>query len=177
MEIVPGFDADGRPTGMVYARADIMCPEKSGVYGQSGQLFLTKAGGGGETLYAATVRSRGKKSWPLALDYSASGMSDAGESELDTALREAHEELGVVLDPATCARIASWVPRDGFWSRGAVFAAGWPAESAVPFNPDDVEEVRWMTAGELAAAARGGAPMKSDLRNYLTSRLWPPGGQ
>lgn len=173
VEIVPGFGADGAPTGMVYARADIMSPEKSGVYGQSGNLFLVQEAFGLAPLYAVAVRSRTKAVWPLGLDYTASGMSDIGESELDTVVREAREELGFEFRSDRLTRIASWVPRDGFWSRGAVFTARWFGD-LIPFNPADIEEIRWMSAAELRAAARRGDPMKSDMRNFLLSSLWLP---
>jgi 8-oxo-dGTP pyrophosphatase MutT (NUDIX family) len=172
VEIVPGFDAAG-----VYLRDVerplVMRPERTGIYGQAGQLFLVRGADAKEPLFGVAVRHRDKKAWPRGLDFTASGMSDPGEDEKTTTLREASEEIGLQLDPAALRLVASWVPRDGYSSRSAVFVADW-GEEPIPFNTADIEEIRWMTAAEIRAEAKSGVVMKSDLRAYALSAAWPP---
>jgi 8-oxo-dGTP pyrophosphatase MutT (NUDIX family) len=179
VEIVGGFDADGAYLGPV-ARPVIRHPAVSGVYGQAGHVFLV---GGGEV--AVAVRSRAKASWPGGLDFTAAGVSAPGETPLLTALREAQEELGLELVPARLRLVLAWVPRDGYCSRAELYAYPWDRRRPVPFNADDIEEVRWLPLAELVEAARAeeagtsaAAPMKTDLRRFLLSdacaRDWVP---
>jgi 8-oxo-dGTP pyrophosphatase MutT (NUDIX family) len=166
VEIVPGFDRDGNYLGE-FERPVVMKPEDTHVYGQAGQLFLVRIIDA-IPRFAVAVRNRQKKFWPLGLDFTASGASDPGETVAETTIRETREELGIVLAPDMLKEFASWIPRDGYWSCSSVFIYPWSAE-AVPFNPDDIEEIRWHTAAELREAARQGDAMKSDLRIFLLS--------
>lgn len=162
-EIVGGFDADGVYLGPV-ERPVVARPEESGVYGQAGLVFFVR----GERL-AVAVRSRHKTSWPRGLDFTAAGVSAPGETELETALREAREETGVDLDPELLRKVCSWLPREGYCSRATLWTYPW-GESPIPFNREDIEEILWLTFDELLTKELTGREMKTDLRRFLA---WP----
>lgn len=79
------------------------------------------------------------------------GKPEAGESAAETALREAHEELGVELSPALLRPL-------GAFRSAAANEPGYELESAVFTHPfveitgpaAEIEELRWLDpAGEL----------------------------
>jgi isopentenyldiphosphate isomerase len=159
-EEADGYDIDGNFVAVVY-RWQVARPEATGLYGQSSQVLLMRG-----SHYAVAVRSRNKKFWPGALDFTASGMSFKDEDVLTTVVREAKEELLVELDPERINHWMSWVPKDGYYSKGSVFTYIWDTPY-VPCNTDDVEQIRWLSLAELKGLLNDDVKMKPDFRSFL----------
>jgi 8-oxo-dGTP pyrophosphatase MutT (NUDIX family) len=143
-----------------------MRPEKTGLYGRSGHVLLTRERDG-VVRYALAIRSHQKRNWPGHLDFTAGGSAVAGESALDAAVREAKEELGVELAREELQEIDQISPARGYHSFGAVFACAWGAPLAE--KPGEVEGFLWFTAAQLSALRYGSRPMKPDLSVYAGS--------
>ena len=94
-----------------------------------------------------TVRKRGTAKFMLP-----GGKLEPGESFVDCAVREAAEEVGLVLDPADLVEIGDWTVaaanEPGALVRSAVFVA--PPGQPEPRALGEIEEVRWQPLGERA---------------------------
>lgn len=90
------------------------------------------------------------------------GKRDAGESVRRTAVREVHEEVGLVIDPAglapvgyeriTIAAAHVRAPWDEV-NHLAVFGAHLPEPAAITPDPREIAEAEWMSWGEAARRA------------------------
>lgn len=81
------------------------------------------------------------------------GRLDEGEAPLTAALRELHEELGVLLSPAAClARLDDYPTRSGYVITPFVVWAG--SQPTVRPSADEVAEVHTVTLSELGVQAR-----------------------
>lgn len=77
------------------------------------------------------------------------GRIDAGESQVEAALREAQEEIGLHLGPnAVLGRLDDFVTRSGF-HMSAVVVWGDPDQDLVP-SPDEVAEIHYVPLARLA---------------------------
>lgn len=77
------------------------------------------------------------------------GRIDAGETTVEAALREAHEEVGLRLDTErVLGRLDDFVTKSGF-HMGAVAVWGDPDETIVP-SPDEVAEAHLVPLAQLA---------------------------
>lgn len=94
-----------------------------------------------------TVRKRGTSRF-----MNPGGKLEPGESGLDAAVREIHEELGLALDPLELHPLGVWtapaanepgwsVEADAFWTR---LPAG-----AEPVVQAEIEELRWVSLDEI----------------------------
>ena len=80
----------------------------------------------------------------------AKGKIEVGESALETAIRESHEELGLRHD-----NICHTFYCGNFLGRTEIFAAIiYNKEDFDDFQPDETESVRWMTMSEFADIGR-----------------------
>ena len=87
------------------------------------------------------------------------GRLDPGETVIETALREMHEEVNVDLDPSrVLGRLDDFVTRSGFVMSPIVVWGG--AELATEPNPDEVASVHRIPLSEFL---REDSPMLSDM--------------
>jgi isopentenyldiphosphate isomerase len=88
----------GAPTGKIALKDEA---HRNGWYHNTIHLWLyTKKGD-----ILLQQRSHKKSIYPLLWDVSAAGHVDAGEALLDAAIRETHEELGLLLKPEELTKI------------------------------------------------------------------------
>lgn len=116
------------------------------VYNPQGKLYLQK-------------RGANKSLYPGRFDLSATGHVQAGESRLDAAARELHEELDLRAKTLTLLDAAP-ASRDTGHEFVSLFSAGRLSETPHP-NPDEVAGGMFVDAAELAALVR-------DYRDCLT---------
>jgi 8-oxo-dGTP pyrophosphatase MutT (NUDIX family) len=103
-------------------------------------IALVEAGDGGHatalllTLRAASLRAH-RGQWALP-----GGRCDSGETAIDAALRELHEELGLELNPnSVLGRLDDYPTRSGYLITPVVVWA--PAGAAISPNPQEVASV------------------------------------
>lgn len=94
-----------------------------------------------------TVRKRGTSKFMLP-----GGKLEPGESPVDCAVREAAEEVGLVLDPAHLVELGDWTAaaanEPGMRVQSTVFRA--PDGQPDPVASGEIEELRWQPLGERA---------------------------
>jgi len=141
-ERVAVFDADGHvvgsaPRSQVYAE---------GLWHGSAGVLVRSTDG--ERLYVHR-RTTTKAVFAGMHDCLAGGVIDPGETPLQTATRELHEELGVVGRPAPLASVA-W---DGEWAgrpmRCHLFAFGIRDNGPFRHQPEEIADGWWWTDAEL----------------------------
>ena len=107
-----------------------------------------------------TVRKRGTSMFMLP-----GGKLEPGESFVDCAVREAAEEVGLVLTAADLVEIGDWTVaaanEPGALVRSAVFVA--PPDQPEPEARGEIDELRWVRLGERSA----------DLAPLLVERVLP----
>lgn len=99
--------------------------------------------------------------------YDTPGLVDAGRC---AAVREIHEETGLVVDPATLVVLSLWTPPPDFPRRfGTVFFVVSAPEPDAALRPDggEILELAWMTPTELLAR-QGAAEVEMLPPTYLT---------
>jgi len=97
-EYIDRVTETGEPTGEVVLKSEA---HKNGWFHNTIHLWLFTAKG--EVLLQQ--RSHKKAIYPLLWDVSAAGHIDAGESFETAAIRETHEELGLLLEPTDLIKI------------------------------------------------------------------------
>ncbi|MEA2526718.1 MAG: hypothetical protein QOF01_2748 [Thermomicrobiales bacterium] len=85
--------ADGSPTGITKARADV---HRDGDWHRSVHVWVAGRGEGGEPFLVFQRRSPNKDTWPGRLDATVGGHYRAGETLQET-LRETEEEIGIAV--------------------------------------------------------------------------------
>lgn len=107
-----------------------------------------------------TVRKRGTSKFMLP-----GGKLEPGESFVDCAVREAAEEVGLVLRAGDLVEIGDWTVaaanEPGALVRSVVFVA--PPGQPEPQALGEIEEIRWVPLGERTA----------DLAPLLVERVLP----
>lgn len=103
-------------------------------------------------------RARVKESWPGLWDISVAGHLSAGESPIEAAIREAHEELGLVIAPAELRHLGTLryecVLRDDFIENELheVYLLHRDLDvTSLTLDPLEVAEVRWVPLHDLDA--------------------------
>lgn len=106
------------------------------VFNSSGQLFLQK-------------RSMSKDADPGLWDSSAAGHVDADETYIDCAVRELHEELGLVVDAGELIRQFKLPPTA---ANGMEFAVVYSLVSDAPMtlNPTEITEGKWLDVAAVS---------------------------
>ena len=92
MEIVDVLTSDGVATGRTKPKAEV---HRDGDWHRAAHLWLVADDG----RVLLQRRSASKENWPDLWDISVAGHVSAGEQSRDAAIREAFEELGLVLSP------------------------------------------------------------------------------
>lgn len=136
---------DGAPTGRSVPRSEA---HREGLWHRSSHLWITDGQGG----LLLQQRHPGKQTDPGRWDIAVAGHLSAGQTPLEALVREAKEELGLVLDPASVTFLGTQPQEyvgEGFLDREwqHLFAAVWRgALSSLVLQPDEVVAVRWMDA-------------------------------
>lgn len=180
-EIVAGVNPEGQDVGPV-PRSVVARPEISGIYGRGAHVLFSRPADSDPDLrtgtpvvdcplYAFAIRSASKSVWPGAYDFTAGGVVASGESDIEAAIRETQEELGISLSRGQLRVGFRWTPSGGFYSFGTVFVCDWDGP-VIPFNPADIAEIEWLTPLEVEGRVRRGAPAKPDLCSLVMSPLW-----
>lgn len=110
------------------------------------------------------LRQSWKRQFPSTLDFSVGGHVEWGESYLKAFLREAEEEIGLVLGSGDYREVAALRGgHDGVRVNQRVYLI--PFENDCPaFNTDDYESWTWMTSAELLELHRSRpGSLKPDL--------------
>src|SRR5580658_5749686 len=95
MEYVDLLDSSGRPTGTRKPKPDV---HRDGDWHGAAHAWIINTGG----QILIQRRSPTKENWPNMWDVSVAGHIPAGERPVETAIREAREELGITLAPREC---------------------------------------------------------------------------
>ena len=82
--------------------------------------------------------------------YLPGGSREDGETDVQVLVREASEELGVVLDPDTARHVGSYVARRDNSDDELIFIVYSATHSGVPHPSMEVVELRWVTSGDVA---------------------------
>ena len=111
-------------------------------------------------------RAATKESYPNFWDVSCAGHVDAGETPLQTTIREAQEELGLIVDPAKLKYLFS-VNEEHFLNEGTfidreireiyLLKLDQPAEDFT-LQKEEVAEVKWISLNQLEEMAKNNAP-------------------
>ena len=156
------LDADGRPLGRVKARGAV---HRDGDWHRSMHLWVVSRP---ERAVLLQRRGRHKDTWPLRLDVAVAGHYRAGEG-LAEVLREAEEEVGLVVGPADVVHLGTRIRADD-GARGIrdneiqdilAYVTDGPLTDLRP-SPDELEELLLAPLDELVrlfedpkATARG----------------------
>jgi NAD+ diphosphatase len=114
-------------------------------------------------------------SWPPGRYSALAGFVEPGESLEEAVAREVLEEAGVSVGPPAYVSSQPWpFPTSLMLGFVAPWAAGEPAA-----RDDELEDARWFTRAEVAAAAAGEGPLRLPPRLAIARRLldgWLAGG-
>lgn len=100
MEQIDILTRDGVPTGIVKAKSDV---HRDGDWHRCAHVWIVRSDG----RLLLQRRALAKENWPGLWDISVAGHVAAGESAVDAAIREAHEEIGIALAPSELAHIGT----------------------------------------------------------------------
>lgn len=147
---------DGVPTGTTLPRSEV---HRQGLWHRSSHLWVVD---GDRVLLQQ--RHPGKETDPGRWDIAVAGHLSAGQTPLEAIVREAREELGLVLDPGTLTFLGV-APKqyvgpdfaDREWQYQFVTRWSGPLESLV-LQADEVVAVRWMRVDAYHQAVAAGDP-------------------
>lgn len=92
MELLDVLTPDGQPAGRTKAKPDV---HRDGDWHRAAHVWLVTP----DARVLLQRRAAMKENWPDLWDVSVAGHISAGESAVEAAIREAHEELGLALVP------------------------------------------------------------------------------
>jgi len=111
-------------------------------------------------------RTKTKKLFPLALDYSVAGHVAYGESYEETLIRETAEEVNLDLTDIPYQEIGHIGPApDGVCAWQKVYEITY--NDTPDYNRDDICESYWLTPTEALDMIAAGEPTKSDLGKLI----------
>lgn len=161
MEFIDLFDKDDRPLGRTVDRHH---PRTKDEYRRITELWIRRPDG----RYLIQQRSKNKKLYALKWSCSVSGAQSAGESPMDTALRETKEELGLVLRQDR-ARFFGRVTDENVHFHIYLFTQDVREDELTP-EPMEVEAVRFVTKEEMDRMIDAGDMLAWDY--YPAFFLW-----
>lgn len=100
IELVDVLSEDGAPTGITKPKRDV---HRDGDWHRAAHVWVV--GSDGRVLLQR--RALVKESWPGLWDISVAGHVSAGETPLEAVIREAHEELGLVIAPGELTHLGT----------------------------------------------------------------------
>ncbi len=138
MEMLDVFDINGNLLG---AESRAFChSENPGVYHKAVWIWLKNSNG----QVLVQKRSRLKKKSPLKWDMPVAGHVDAGESPLQTCVREAKEELGIEVAESDFVFLKEIVNQRG-WELSQVYVLKTDIEeNQMTLQEEEVEQVKWL---------------------------------
>lgn len=92
---------EGKPTGRIVEKADA---HATGAWHRAAHLWIVTP----DRRVLLQRRAPAKENWPGRWDVSVAGHVSAGESAAEAAVREAREELGLVVRPDDLAHVATF---------------------------------------------------------------------
>jgi isopentenyldiphosphate isomerase len=98
---------------------------------------------------------------PLALDFSAAGHVESGETYDDAFAREVFEELAIDVSKVEHRLLGKLTPKDGVKIFQQVYEI--KSDTTPNYNPDDFIESSWVTPQEIVEKIEGGEKAKSDM--------------
>ncbi|MBR2741499.1 NUDIX domain-containing protein [Candidatus Saccharibacteria bacterium] len=136
-------------------------------------VFLYRFNKEGKLEFLWQKRSEKIDRYPGDYDISAGGHVNLGESLVEAAAREAHEEIGAEIKPEDLQfMIEAPFNRNRFaW----VYAVNWTGrEDDFVFNDEEVSEVRWVPYDEMEdfRAKYAKKPLKEDRFTFETIKNW-----
>ncbi len=139
-------DPQGHPTGQSLPRGEV---HRRGLWHHSSHLWLTDG-----SRLLLQKRHPDKETDPGRWDIAVAGHLSAGQTPLEALVREAFEELGLKLEPASLefltARSKEYVG-DAFIDREwqHLYAGRWSGDlGELVLQPDEVVDARWMAVAE-----------------------------
>jgi 8-oxo-dGTP diphosphatase len=150
MESIDVLDENGLPTGVIKPKDAV---HRDGDWHRAAHVWIVTPDG----RVLLQKRAAAKENWPGWWDVSAAGHCSAGESAVETAVRETAEELGLVLASDELQHVGTF--RDPVVLRGGayldneiheVFLVRCDVElDALTLQKEEVEAVALVTPGEL----------------------------
>jgi len=147
-ERVDVLDADGRPVA-VKDKRDV---HRDGDWHRCAHVWIVADG----NRVLLQRRALVKESWPGLWDISVAGHVHAGESSVDAAIREAHEELGLTIAASELYFLDTLryqvVPRPDYVENEFhdVYLLRRDVDPAsLTLDPQEVAEVRWVVLADL----------------------------
>ncbi len=136
-------------------------------------VFLYRVNDAGELEFLWQKRSEKVDRYPGDYDISAGGHVNLGESLVEAAVREAHEEIGAEISADDLQfMIEAPFNRNRFaW----VYAVDWTGrEESFRFNDEEVSEVKWVPYTEMAEfrAKYAKKPLREDRFTFMTIDNW-----
>ncbi|HEX8182936.1 MAG TPA: NUDIX domain-containing protein [Candidatus Saccharimonadales bacterium] len=112
------------------------------------------------------VRTAAKTIAPNGYDYSAAGHVEAGDTYIDTIIRETKEEINLDIHAGQLELVAKMKSDNVRYFRSIFLVHS----NATPeFNKDDFTSAEWLTPAELIARIDGGHPAKASLRESVVA--------
>lgn len=158
-EVLDLFDVNEAVVGTVKRAEYYKNLEKfTGYYLRSAELFIQNDKG---ELWVPR-RTAHKTVAPSSLDYSCGGHVAAGEDYITGCIREAEEELGLVLKPEDLQLVAQFTPATSNypWFR---YLFVYTSNKVPPYNTDDFSEYYWLTPEALLRKLTAGEPAKQSM--------------
>lgn len=145
---------EGLPTGTTVTRSQA---HAQGLWHRSSHLWIVDGRGWPEARILVQRRHRAKLTDPGRWDIAVAGHVSAGQTPLEAVVREAHEELGLVLDPQGLDFLGAWPKEyvepafaDREWQH--LFAGVWNGDVLdLVLQAEEVTAVRWMDLAEYRA--------------------------
>lgn len=183
LELLDVLDGAGEPSGAARERTLV---HRYGDYHRTSHVWIARKADSGVWQLLLQKRSRDKDSFPGCYDISSAGHIPAGMDYLESAVRELHEELGILAGPDDLRQIGFHDGRfDGEFygepfknhEKSAVFLYLKPVdEKSLTLQRSEVESVRWMNVDEILREVGGENPdfcLYLDevefVKNYLES--------
>jgi isopentenyldiphosphate isomerase len=167
MELLDVLTLEGHPAGFAKPKADV---HRDGDWHRASHVWLVTP----DRRVLLQRRAAVKENWPDLWDVSVAGHVSAGESAVDAAVREAFEELGLVLAPEELTHLATlrWraVLNDGAYIEnefhevflaireidvGQLVLDPLEVAAAVLVNPEEIERYDVVPHDEEYALLRG----------------------
>lgn len=171
---------EGTPTGRWVPRSQA---HREGLWHRSSHLWLVDPD---RSRILLQRRHPDKQTDPHRWDIAVAGHVSAGQTPLEALVREAFEELGLRLDPATLTFLkatAKQYVEPGFIDREwqHLFGGTWEGDLAtLVLQPEEVVDVRWMALTDYHRVVAAGDPdfvgRQEDwlpFEQWLTGRLSP----
>lgn len=116
-------------------------------------------------------RTASKATFPLALDFSAAGHVESGETYDQTFVREVAEELNIDVTKVPHRVLGQMGHKDGAPLFMKIFEI--QSDEVPDYNPDDFTEYFWLKPEELLAKIELGEPAKGDIP-FLLKKFYLP---